>query len=113
VRHAGHAILLTGDLEGAGLARVLAGPPQPVDVLMAPHHGSRVANTSQLADWARPRVVVSCEGTPRGPARPPEPYSRAGARFLGTWPNGAVTVRSSLDGLVVETYRTQERITLR
>jgi competence protein ComEC len=33
VRHAGHTILLTGDLEGAGLERVLALPSPPVDVL--------------------------------------------------------------------------------
>ena len=55
------------------------------------------------------RVVVSCEGRPRGPLRPPEPYSALGAKFLGTWPHGAVTVRSHATGLVVEAYRTSER----
>jgi competence protein ComEC len=105
VRHEGHSILLTGDLEGPGLERVLAGPSPVVNVLMAPHHGSRAANTPQLADWARPQVVVSCEGPPRGPTRSLEPYSRAGARFLGTWPHGAITIRSSRDGLHVETFR--------
>jgi competence protein ComEC len=41
VRHAGHAILLTGDLEGVGLQRVLGEiPPHRVQVMMAPHHGS-------------------------------------------------------------------------
>jgi competence protein ComEC len=109
LRHAGHTILLTGDLEGAGLARVLRLPPLQVDVLMAPHHGSAVSNRSELAAWARPRVVVSCEGRPRGPLRPPEPYSALGAKFLGTWPHGAVTVRSHATGLVVEAYRTSER----
>lgn len=39
VRHAGHAILLTGDLEGAGLQRVVGEiPPRRVQVMMAPHH---------------------------------------------------------------------------
>ena len=33
VRHAGHALLLTGDLEGEGLERVVALPPPKVDVL--------------------------------------------------------------------------------
>ena len=35
VRHAGHTLLLTGDLEGPGLERVLGLPPHRVDVLMA------------------------------------------------------------------------------
>jgi competence protein ComEC len=34
VRHAGHSLLLTGDLEGAGQLRVLDLPPRRVDVLM-------------------------------------------------------------------------------
>src|SRR5262249_59982894 len=41
VRHAGHSILLTGDLEGEGLRRVIGElPPQRSDVLMAPPPGS-------------------------------------------------------------------------
>ena len=113
VRHAGHAILLTGDLEGPGQARVLDLPPPAVDVLMAPHHGSSAANRPDVAAWARPAVVVSCEGPPRGSRRPPEPYTDAGARFLGTWPHGAVTVRSRPGRLVVETFHTRQCFTVR
>jgi competence protein ComEC len=113
VRHAGHSILLTGDLEGAGLNRVLALPAAHVDVLMAPHHGSRIANTPALAAWARPRVVVACQGPPQWPSHNPEPYTAAGAQFLGTWPHGAVTVRSHRTGLVVETFTTGQRIAVR
>jgi len=112
VRHAGHSLLLTGDLEGSGLERVLALPPAHVDVLMAPHHGSRVANKAELASWARPKVVVSCEGPPRGSARPAEPYTRTGAQFLGTWPHGAITVRSHVSGLIIETFRSGQRFAL-
>jgi competence protein ComEC len=113
IRHVGHGFLLTGDLEGPGLARVLALPPVPVDVFMAPHHGSRFPNTPQLAQWARPKVVVSCEGLPRGPVRPAEPYTPMGATFLGTWPHGAITVRSHASGLVVETFQTRLQFVVR
>jgi competence protein ComEC len=113
IRHVGHTVLLTGDLEGPGLTRVLALAPVPVDILMAPHHGSRFPNTLELAQWARPKVVISCEGPPRGPARPAEPYTAMGARFLGTWPHGAVTVRSHTSGLVVETFQTGHRFVVR
>jgi competence protein ComEC len=113
IRHARHTLLLTGDLEGPGLARLLALAPVPVDVFMAPHHGSRFPNTAQLARWARPKVVVSCEGPPRGPTRPVEPYTPMGATFLGTWPHGAVMIRSHASGLVIETFQTGQRIVIR
>src|SRR5262249_31197277 len=83
--HAGHTWLLTGDLQGSGLDQVLARQAQPVDVLQAPHHGSRTSNTPALAAWARPRVVVSCEGPPTWPTNVPTMYADHGARFLSTW----------------------------
>src|SRR5260370_21418490 len=89
IRHAGHRILLTGDLEGPGLERVLALPSLPTDVLMAPHHGSKVSNKSDLAAWARPRVVVSCQGPPRGLPVLDAIYTPLGAQGFGTWPHGA------------------------
>jgi competence protein ComEC len=108
-----HSLLLTGDLEGPGLSRVLQLSRQPVDVLMAPHHGSRTANVPELARWAAPSVVVSCQGPPPGWQPKPQPYDAVSARFLGTWPHGAVTVRSHTGGLVVETFVTKERFIIR
>ncbi len=113
VTHAGHSLLLTGDLEGAGLERVLKASSAPVDVLMAPHHGSKTSNTPELAAWARPKVVVACQGAPRLPGAAQEPYSKAGARFLDTWSQGAVTVRSHETGVVVETFRTSQQVVIR
>jgi competence protein ComEC len=112
IRHAGHALLLTGDLEGPGLERVVALPPPQVNILMAPHHGSRagdareVGNRTRLALVTRPEVIVSCQGLPRGSPLKPDPYQASGARFLGTWPHGAVIVRSQDQALVVETFQT-------
>ena len=113
VRHAGHTLLLTGDLEGPGLERVLALPPHHVDILMAPHHGSKAANVPELAEWARPRVAASSQGPPRGPGGVAEPYTERGARFLSTWADGAVTIRSHSTGIVVETFVTGQRFVLR
>jgi competence protein ComEC len=113
VRHAGHTILLTGDLEGPGLERVLNLPARRIDVLMAPHHGSKRANTPDLADWARPRVVVSSQGPPRSPSGDKEPYTATGARFLSTWEQGAVTIHSHASGMAIETFVTGQRFVLR
>ena len=103
IKHEGHVILLTGDLESPGLEQVLALPPRHVDVFMAPHHGSLAANTSALANWARPKFVVSCQRKPKGPQS--EPYTAQGAQFLGTWPHGAVAIRSRKGKLMVETFK--------
>jgi competence protein ComEC len=91
---------------------VLELPPTPVDILMAPHHGSRASNKPELADWARPRVVIACQGPPRGPGPPAQPYTAGGAVYLGTWPHGAVTVHSAQDRCFVETFRTREHVTV-
>ncbi len=65
VKHGGHVLLLTGDLEGEGLAEVLSLPRRRVDVLAAPHHGSHRIDVTALATWCRPGLVVSCQGAPR------------------------------------------------
>jgi competence protein ComEC len=105
VQHAGHRLLLTGDLEGPGLERVLRLPPVQVDVLQAPHHGSRAANTPELADWARPRHVIASHGQALRTELAAEPYLVRGIDYVGTGRHGAITVRSSEDGLWVETFR--------
>jgi len=60
VESAGRRLLLTGDLEGKALARFVASDPEPCDVLIAPHHGSRTSLPPDIArataaDW----VVIS------------------------------------------------------
>jgi competence protein ComEC len=111
--HGEHTILLTGDLADLGLRRVLGTPPQPVDILMAPHHGSKAANTPELARWARPSVVISCQGPPGSSNETVDHYRAIGATFLETWPEGAVTVRSGRAGLTVETFQTKRTLKVR
>jgi competence protein ComEC len=113
VQHAGHSLLLTGDLEEPGLGRVLSQPFRPIDVLMAPHHGSKAANPAALVAWCRPRLVVACQGPPPWPTQVPAVYESGGATYLGTWPNGAVTIVSHKTGLVAETFRTHKQIVVR
>jgi len=112
VRHAGHSLMLTGDLEGAGMDRVQKVPPPRVQVLMAPHHGSRTTDTPGLARLVRPRLVIACQGPPRGATRPPDPNMAGGIPVWGTWPHGAVTVRSRRGSLVAETHLTRQRLEL-
>jgi hypothetical protein len=79
---------------------------------MAPHHGSLAANKPELADWATPEVVIACQGPPRWPSKKGDSYSAKGIRYLGTWPLGAIAVHSSSGACRVETYKSQEVISL-
>jgi competence protein ComEC len=107
VRHAGHSILLTGDLEGPGTQQLLARPRVSVDVLMAPHHGNEEA-TLPLAAWAKPKVVIGCQSAVYGARK--SPFSAPDSPpFLGTWPHGAITIRSRPGSLTVETFTTGRR----
>jgi hypothetical protein len=40
-------------------------------------------------------------------------YESRGARYLGTWPHGAVTITSHRTGLVAETFKTGQRFVVR
>jgi competence protein ComEC len=104
VEYLGRRILLTGDLEGAGLRRLLATEPLSLDVLIAPHHGSRRANTPELVAWAQPKLVIVSQGKPRSGASL-DAFHRAGVRVMSTNEYGAITVRIDSRGLEVRTIR--------
>jgi len=118
MRHEGHTVLLTGDLEGEGQALVTSKPISPVDVMLAPHHGGKSANAPRgssekpeagvVAAWARPKLVVSSQrvGTPTEHLS--ASYGAVGATVWDTPTAGAVTVRSHATGVIVEAFRTGE-----
>jgi competence protein ComEC len=115
MRHEGHTVLLTGDLEGEGQARVVSHPVEPTTVMLAPHHGAKTANAARgssdrpepgvMAAWARPRLVVSSQRAgPTGHLW--AGYGAAGATVWDTPTAGAVTVRCHSTGVVAEGFRT-------
>lgn len=55
-------ILLTGDLEPPGLDDLLVEEPLDCDVVLAPHHGSRLSDPPGLAAWSSPELVVVSGG---------------------------------------------------
>lgn len=112
VTHAGQTILLSGDLEKAGTEVLLKTRPRPVDVLMAPHHGSRAALPPRLVEWCRPKLVVVSRGPPLGNSLKPGDVG-GGVSVWDTYTHGAVTLRSHKTGLVAGAYRTGERVVAR
>ncbi len=111
IRHAGHNIALTGDLDLEGRTQFMTQHIGDIDVWMAPHHGGRTASPPELAAWVRPRFVVAHNAT--GEAKVAAAvYESVGAGFLGTWPHGAITITSKANELRVETYRTKRKLNL-
>jgi competence protein ComEC len=106
VTYQGHTLLLTGDLEQAGMERVLREPMDPVDVLIAPHHGSKASNTERFAQWCQPRLVISSETYPR--SAKPDPYTPLGATLWRTWVHGGVTVTMNAKDIQARTHLTRQ-----
>lgn len=109
--HARHAILLTGDLEKQGTTQVKTLPAEPVDLLMAPHHGSRTAWNEGLARWAIPRFVIVNRGLRTGGIG--EGDAGPGVPVWDTQTKGAITIRSHPSGLTAEAFRDGERVVIK
>lgn len=104
VEYAGRRILLTGDIEAAGEARLLAAALGALrsDVIKVPHHGSSTSSGTSLVRQVRPRLAVVSAGWGNRFGFPkPEVVRRwraGGAEVLRTDVHGAVVVWVAADG---------------
>jgi competence protein ComEC len=101
VEYAGRRVLLTGDLESPGMDDVLAERPLDVDVLLAPHHGSRFSDPPGLARWCSPEWVVISGGDEAGSAEAAQTYREAGGEVAHTSTVGALDFRISREGVTL------------
>jgi competence protein ComEC len=100
-----HHALLTGDLEGEGLLQLQRRSPPPLDVLLAPHHGSRASNPPWLYDWARPALIVVSQHPPAAGTNDPLAPLMAQTRLLRTWERGAIRLSWTRGGVVARGFR--------
>jgi competence protein ComEC len=109
----GGAVLLPGDLEAIGEARVATpvAAAGPIDVLKAPHHGSRTSSTSYFLDRIRPSAVVFTVGRANRFQFPrPQVVARYAARGVAQWQtdvDGAVRIRFDRTGLTMSAHHRQ------
>ena len=110
VAHGGRHLLLTGDLDQLGLVELVAQTqPEPIDLMLAPHHGGKSANPSWLYSWARPRaVVVSQRPSVSGTTDALSPVERGGISLLRTWERGAIHFRWSFDRILTQGFLDRE-----
>ena len=90
----------------------------PVEVMLAPHHGGKSANSPRytakgdplpglMAEWARPKLVVSSQ-RPGPTDHLAAAYHGVGATVWDTPTAGAVTVRCHATGVIAEAFRSGE-----
>lgn len=96
--------LLPGDIERRGEASLIGQTLGAIDLLAAPHHGSRTSSSRPfLKHLSTPLVLVSSGY--RNPFGHPHPevlsrYARYGIRWLSTAQGGALSWRSAVPGRV-------------
>ncbi len=99
----GRSVLLTGDIEDAALAALLAERRAgrvdlAADVLVAPHHGAVVDETAAFYRAVAPRVVVVSTATPRPKLRAMVADTLGpDCRVVMTGAAGAITIHMSAD----------------
>jgi competence protein ComEC len=106
----GRRLLLTGDIEGEAVSRLVATNPGRCDVLVAPHHGTVTSLPPAIAEATMPRVVLvsGLGGTRWSDVR--TAYARAAgnppSRVIKTGARGAIRVRLSDDRIGIDRYAT-------
>lgn len=106
-----HRVLLPADIEAEAEMR-LSPSLSPVDVVIAPHHGSHTSSTPPFVEALRPHdVIVSCGY--QNQFHHPDPavvkrWTDSGARVWRTDQWGALRVELSLEGARIKKARAQE-----
>lgn len=106
IRYRGKTILLPGDISVEVEAQLLARGvlPKSIDVLIAPHHGSRTSSSQAFVDHLSPTHVVYAAGFNHHFGHPAktvfERYQRGGARAWVTGDSGAIIFKWDNEGHV-------------
>jgi competence protein ComEC len=93
IEYAGRKILLTADVEGRPLARIMNEEKSSAcDLAMVPHHGSPNSRPAAFLDWANPKIAVVCSR---------RSVNEDLERFLGTHQRSRTTVfHTGRDGAI-------------
>jgi len=99
VEYCGRKVLLPGDLEKFGLESLLCRPPLDVDVLVAPHHGSKNSSPTRFSSWSTPEYVIASCGARKVGDHEKDLFKRGHpSTVLTTHEHGAVRVLVTADG---------------
>jgi competence protein ComEC len=114
IRGQGGSALLTGDIETAAEHELLQDELQRVDVIVAPHHGSRTSSSEGFVAATAPELVLFSSGYRNRWDLPKEDivqrWEQVGARTFTTARSGAIEITFAPDApLVVREHRQLSR----
>jgi competence protein ComEC len=101
----GRALLLTGDIEEAGMAGLLDAGRLRADVLALPHHGAVTTHTGRFIRAVNPAVAVRSSGQSRSRTSNGIERLAAGARYFNTADVGCVEVEIRETGVTARGFR--------
>lgn len=100
-----HALLLTGDIDVRAEAALVDRGLEPVDLVVAAHHGSRTSSSGAFVTAVATRHVIIQAGSWNRHGHPDPAvlsrWSESGARLWRTDWQGGIVARSRADGLAV------------
>ncbi|MFC0338796.1 DNA internalization-related competence protein ComEC/Rec2 [Kushneria avicenniae] len=109
IESAHHRFLITGDAGQDVETRIVAHYQDPVDVLVAGHHGSHGSSSQRLVDILRPARVIYSAGYLNAYGHPADRvvrrFRRAGGCQWNTAIDGAIALTSSASGVGVKPSR--------
>lgn len=99
----GGSAMLTGDIQREAEERIVAGGVARVDVVVAPHHGSRTSSTQEFVDATAPAVVLFAAGYRNRWGFPKEDvvqrWRTIGAQTYATPASGAIEILVAATGV--------------
>ena len=110
VEYRGKRFLLPGDIDRSVEQHLLKEPSlKDIDVLIAPHHGSKTSSSRVFLEWLRPQHIIVSAGYKNRYGHPHktvlERYEAIGAAVWTTAQHGAINVTLEGEGIVVKAER--------
>jgi competence protein ComEC len=97
-------VLLPGDLDGPGLQQQLKHEITPVDLAMAPHHGSLSCSPEHFVAWCQADWIVISGDRRRLSPRSLAAYQQTGAQVITTAHGGALRFRLQPREITCQTW---------
>jgi len=109
------SVLLTGDIEQAAEKSLINNMPEQikVDILLAPHHGSKTSSSNEFITAIAPKYSVISAGYRNRFGFPKQDimsrYKTHGVETLVTYMTGEISMKFSSAGLIIEQFRSKNR----
>lgn len=109
------SVLLTGDIEQAAEKSLINNMPEQikVDILLAPHHGSKTSSSNEFIATIAPEYAVISAGYRNRFGFPKQDimsrYEAHGVKTLVTFMTGEISMKFSAAGLIIEQFRSKNR----